>query len=72
MPVAYLPLKAWNKKWGIEGPRLHCKRCGASQDLTDGSAFKHNLGCPFWGIQAQYPCAELHEILKQKIEAGFF
>lgn len=72
MSVTYLPLKAWNKQWILEGPRLQCRRCGASQDLTDGSAFSHKLGCPLWGRQAQYPCAELAEILKQKIQAGLF
>lgn len=72
MSVTYLPLRAWNRQWILEGPRLRCRRCGASQDLTDMSAFNHTLGCPRWGLQAQYPCSELAEILKKKIQAGLF
>ena len=72
MSVTYLPLKAWNKLWILDGSRLLCRRCGASQDLTDMSAFYHQPGCPRWGLQAQYPCSELAEILKKKILAGLF
>ena len=72
MYVTYLPLIAWNKQWILEGGRLRCRRCGASQELTDGRAFNHKLGCFLWGRQAQYPCAELAEILRQKIQTGIF
>lgn len=72
MSVPYLPLETWNKHWILEGLLLRFRRCEASQDLTDGSAFSHALGCPFWGRQAQYPCRELAVILEQKIQAGLF
>ena len=72
MCVTYHPLKAWNKLRIPEGPLLLCRRCGASQDLTDVRAFNHKLGCPLGGRQAQYPCSELAEIMKQKIQAELF
>ena len=72
MSVTYLPLETCNRHWIFEGPLLRCRRCGESQDLTDGRAFSHALGCPFWGCQAQYLCRELAVILEQKIQAGLF
>ena len=72
MLVTFLPLKTWNIHWVLQGSRLRCQLCGASQDLTDDSAFSHSLGCEFWGRQDQYPWSELAEILRQKVQAGLF
>ena len=72
MSVTYLPLEIWNRHWSLEGLLVRCRRCGASQDLTDGRAFSHVLGCQLWGLQAQYPCRELAIIIEQKIQAGLF
>ena len=72
MSVTYLPLEIWNRYWILEGPLVRCRRCGASQDLTDVHAFSHALGCQLCGLQAQYPCRELAIIIEQKIQAGLF
>lgn len=72
MLVTFLPLETWNRHWVLQDSRLRCRLCGASQDLTDDSAFSHSLGCEFWGRQDQYPWSELAEILRQKVQAGLF
>ena len=72
MSVTYLPLEIWNRHWSLEGPLVRCRRCGASQGLTDYRAFSHTLECPFWEYQVQYPCRELATIIEQKIQAGLF
>ena len=72
MLVTFLPLETWNRHWVLQGSRLRCQLCGASQDLTADSAFSHSLGCEFWGRQDQYPWSELAEILRQKVQAGLF
>ena len=70
MLAPFHPLETWNSHWVIQGPRLRCRLCGASQDLTDCNAFSHSHDCPLWGRQAQYPCSELAEILRQENQAG--
>ena len=72
MSMTYLPLKAWNKHWTLDGQLVRCRLCGSAQDLTDASAFRHALGCKAWGLQAQYPNQELAALLLQKIQAGLF
>jgi hypothetical protein len=72
MRVTFLPLETWNRHWVLQGSRLRCRLCGASQDLMDNCAFSHNLGCPFWGRTDQYPWSELAKILRQQVQAGLF
>lgn len=72
MSVTYLPLKAWNTHWQLDGQRVRCRLCGVSQDLTDAGAFSHALGCKARSPKAQYPSQELAALLQQKIQAGCF
>lgn len=72
MSVTYLPLEAWNKHWTLDGPRVRCRLCGLSQDLTDARAFQHALGCTARSLHGQYPSRELASLLQQKIQAGLF
>lgn len=66
MSVTYLPLFAWNQHWTLDGQRVRCRGCRASQDLLDPAAFRHALGCKDWGRPAQYPGRELRTILALK------
>lgn len=70
MPVVYLPLSVWNRRWKIEQANVRCTRCGRLQPLTRRDAFEHAPGCQARVLPGQYPGQELAVILEQKRKAG--
>jgi hypothetical protein len=72
MGIAYLPLKAWHQHWRLEAPWVFCRYCRSSQSLIEAAAFPHARHCPRYGLDGQYPCRELAQILQAKIDAGLF
>ncbi|MFJ7886420.1 hypothetical protein ACIQYF_23590 [Pseudomonas sp. NPDC096917] len=73
MSVTYLPLEAWNRHWFFEEGSVCCRRCLATQLVTDLNPFEHVLGCKAQALNAEYPSRELVVLLKQeaKIKAAF-
>lgn len=72
MSETYLALELWNKHWSVEGHKVRCRCCRATQSFTDLNQFNHVLDCKAQAIGAEYPCRELATIIEKKNQEGLF